>query len=139
MPSPCSTAKSTSYPVATLGELRGVPNLFDLDAQSVDLPYKAVCAITGHPFGGKIYVTLAPDLFCVEYGSAETFVRTLEDREVTHEEITRLVFEAFRKLLPKFLEVVVTAESAAHPEASCRITQNFEPEVNTDASQSPAC
>lgn len=113
-----------------------IANDYDIDIQAWQVDFEAICAVTGEPFVGKVYVALVPGERCVEYCSFEDWIKSLETQVCTHEELTRYIYDALTVVLKQHdhlivnLWVAVQVREAAHIPATTVIGTGFIGNIN---------
>ena len=104
-----------------------IPNEPKVTILRYEPKYATICSIGKEEFTGTILIEFHPDLLLLEFMSFEEWLRSLIKREMTIEELCRLVFDELLAALGDIpLVVTVTAKTTVHAPVRATVSNRKE-------------
>jgi NADPH-dependent 7-cyano-7-deazaguanine reductase QueF len=102
--------------------MQALPNEYQVAEIKIATRFKTTCSITNVPFEGTVKIMFRPNDKVVEFCSVEAWIDKLKDQSLTHEALTRLIYDTLHQVIePQALVVETWARSPVHPRTYCRV------------------
>jgi len=107
-------------------QIRTIENTSLVDRIEYHPMFSAICSVGLSPFSGTIDIAYTPGNRLLEFESFETFLRLASTKELTIEDVCRMIFDSLTEALGEIpLKVTVNAKTLVHASVEATIERKL--------------